>query len=70
MPPKNTPEFMTLVAVAVGLSARYPVGVGRQLELERGLDINVAVLAAGGLLVFLALSAAAFVAPWACAPET
>ena len=43
------------VAVAVGLSARFPVGVGRQLELDRGLDINVAVLVAGGLLVFLGL---------------
>ena len=49
------------VAVAVALSGRYPVGVGRQLELERGIDVNVAVLGAGAVIVFVGIVAAAFV---------
>jgi len=39
------------VAVAVALSGRYPVGIGRQLELDAGVDLNVAVLALGALLI-------------------
>jgi putative ABC transport system permease protein len=36
------------LGVAVASSARYPVGIGREIELRRGAQVNVAVL--GGLV--------------------
>jgi len=40
-----------LVAVlgAIALSARFPIGIGRQLELDRGYDVNIAVVTLGAL---------------------
>jgi hypothetical protein len=35
------------LVVALGLSPRFPIGIGRQLELDRGLRVNVAVVAVG-----------------------
>jgi hypothetical protein len=45
------------VAVAIGLSGRYPIGVGRQLELEGGLQLNVAVVVVGAILAAVAILA-------------
>jgi putative ABC transport system permease protein len=50
------------VLVAVALSGRYPIGIGRQLELDGGLDVNVAVLILGGLAIGLVTAALSFVA--------
>jgi hypothetical protein len=36
---------------AVALSNRFPIGIGRQMELEPGLQVNVGVIALGALLV-------------------
>ena len=45
--------------VAVALSSRFPVGIGRELELDRGAAANAAVLALGAVLcVFVVLAAA------------
>ena len=39
------------VGLAITLSSRCPVGIGRQLELSPGLGVNGLVLGIGGLLV-------------------
>ncbi len=36
---------------SVGLSSRFPIGIGRQLELDPGLEVNVEVLAVGALAI-------------------
>ncbi|MCJ7436989.1 MAG: hypothetical protein MUP97_04405 [Acidimicrobiia bacterium] len=43
------------LGVALGLSGRYPIGIGRQLELQGGFQVNVAVLGVGalGIVVFM-----------------
>jgi hypothetical protein len=41
-------------AVAIGLSAQYPIGVGRQLELDGGLQVNVAVVVVGAIFTAVA----------------
>jgi hypothetical protein len=41
------------VGVAVALSGRYPIGIGRQLELDPGIEANVAVLAVGALAILV-----------------
>jgi putative ABC transport system permease protein len=41
------------LGIAVAVSGSYPVGIGRQLELDRGLDVNVIVLLAGALVTTL-----------------
>ncbi|MCE9623431.1 MAG: hypothetical protein K8R99_13915 [Actinomycetia bacterium] len=40
---------------AVVLSDRFPIGIGRQLEIERGRQVNVAVVVGGGVGVVVAL---------------
>jgi hypothetical protein len=47
--------------VAVVLSSRFPVGIGHELELERGTTFNVAVLAIGAVACALLVLASAFV---------
>ena len=45
---------VTAIVLAVGLSPRFPVGIGRQLELDGGLAVDAAVVGVGGaLIVFL-----------------
>ncbi|CAN5651915.1 hypothetical protein BH10ACT2_BH10ACT2_02480 [soil metagenome] len=46
---------------AIVLSARFPVGLGRQLELNPGVDVNVAVIAVGAVVTLLVPLAAAAV---------
>jgi hypothetical protein len=38
------------LGVALVLSPRYPIGIGRQLELSRGFEANIAVLGVGVLV--------------------
>ncbi len=40
-------------AVAVLLSGRYPIGIGREVELQPGIDVNLAVVGLGTVLVTL-----------------
>jgi hypothetical protein len=49
------------VAVAIGLSGRYPIGIGRELELHDGISANVAVLALGALAILLVVIVLGFV---------
>jgi ABC-type lipoprotein release transport system permease subunit len=48
-------------ALAVALSPRTPIGIGRELELDAGLDVNVAVLGTGVLVVVATVVATGFV---------
>jgi hypothetical protein len=48
------------VAVALALSARFPIGVGHLLELDRGFDVNVAVLVVALVAAAAFTSAVAF----------
>jgi hypothetical protein len=48
------------VALAVAFSARYPVGIGRQLELQPGTDFNLAVVGLGALVIVGLILALAF----------
>jgi hypothetical protein len=48
------------VAFAYALSARFPIGVGRLLELDRGLAVNAAVLACAVVAVAVFTSGVAF----------
>jgi hypothetical protein len=47
------------VVLACALSPRFPIGVGRQLELDRGFDVNVAVVTAATALVVVFVTAVA-----------
>jgi hypothetical protein len=49
------------VLVAVALSARYPIGIGRQLELDGGIDLNIAVLVIGGVAIGVLVVGLSFV---------
>jgi hypothetical protein len=49
------------VAVALVLSSRFPIGVGYLLELDRGFDVNVAVLALALVTVIAFIATVAFV---------
>ena len=49
------------VVVAVALSGRYPIGIGRQLELDRGVDVNLAVVGLGALTIVLFVMGFSFV---------
>jgi ABC-type lipoprotein release transport system permease subunit len=42
--------------LAVALSARFPVGIGRQIELEPGIELNGAVVGFGAIIVILIIS--------------
>ena len=44
---------------AILLSGRFPVGFGKQLELDPGLDVNVAVITVGAVVTLLVPVAAA-----------
>ena len=44
---------------AIVLSGRFPVGFGKQLELDPGLDVNVAVIMVGAVVTLLVPVAAA-----------
>ena len=48
------------LALALALSARFPVGIGRQLELDPGVEADALVLAAGTLLVIVFVVGLAF----------
>ena len=37
------------MVLAVALSSRFPVGIGRQVELDSGVELNAAVVVVGGL---------------------
>jgi hypothetical protein len=51
---------VTAMVLAYALSGRYPIGVSRELELDRGIAANVAVLTAGAAIVFFTLVVCAF----------
>jgi hypothetical protein len=63
--PAAVGSAVVAVAVAIALSGRYPVGLGRQLELDAGTHVNVAVLGIGAAAVLLVVVACAstFAAP-------
>lgn len=42
---------LVALVVALALSGRYPIGIGRQIELDGGFQVNPAVLALGGLSI-------------------
>ncbi len=46
--------------VAVGLSGRYPIGVGRQLELDPGVHVDLLVILIGGIVTGLAMLGSAY----------
>jgi ABC-type lipoprotein release transport system permease subunit len=50
--------------VAVALSGRYPIGVGLQLELDRGVDVNVAVVVGGAALLAVLVVGLGFLLGW------
>ncbi len=50
------------VVVAVGLSGRYPIGFGRQLELDPGVHVDLLVILTGGIATGLAVLGSAFLA--------
>ena len=52
------------VVGAVGLSPLTPIGVARRAELDRGVDVDGAVLALGGLVVVAVVCGWAAVAAW------
>jgi hypothetical protein len=51
---------LVAAATAVALSARYPIGIGRVIELDRGVQINAAVVGVGALAVAVGVLAFAF----------
>jgi hypothetical protein len=53
---------ITATAAAVGLSSRFPVGLGGQLEPDRGVHADWLVLVPGALLVLVAVVAGVFAA--------
>jgi hypothetical protein len=57
------------IAVALVLSARFPIGVGRLLELDRGLAANLAVLAVAFFAMVAFTGAVAFLLGWRIAPR-
>lgn len=48
------------VVVAYALSGRYPVGIGREIELHPGFDANVAVFGVGALAIVTLLVGLSF----------
>ncbi len=48
------------VGFAVVLSARFPIGIGREIELDPGLDANLAILGLGALLIVILVELCAF----------
>ena len=52
------------VVVAVALSGWYPVGIGDQLELDPGLDLNVTVVLVGALVVLGLVLGLSFLLGW------
>jgi NADH:ubiquinone oxidoreductase subunit 6 (subunit J) len=52
------------VAGAVAGSAVFPVGLARDAEIHPGVEVDLPVLAAGGLLVFLVLGARLALGAW------
>jgi len=52
------------VALTLALSARYPIGIGRQLELDPGLQANVAVLLLGVVVILAVVIGTAFLFGW------
>jgi len=55
------------VVTAVVLSPRYPIGLGRRVEPDVGLHLDLPVLAGGVALVVLALAAGVAVTAWRAA---
>ena len=41
------------VGVAIALSGRYPVGIGRQVELDPGVQVDAAVLLVGAIVILV-----------------
>ena len=59
------------VGVAIALSPRFPIGLGRRVEPDVGLHVDLPVVAGGVLLLVVALAAAVGVTAWrAAAPAT
>jgi hypothetical protein len=48
------------LVIAIALSARFPIGIGRMLELHQGVSVNLAVVAIGLLAIFLLTIAVSF----------
>jgi hypothetical protein len=48
-------------AIALALSARYPIGIGRELELHRGFDVNLSVIGLGILAIIAFVVGISFV---------
>ena len=46
-------------AVAIALSGRYPIGIGRELELDPGMSLHLTVVGLGAILVALVVGGAA-----------
>lgn len=45
--------MLLAIGIALALSARYPIGIGRELELQGGADANFAVLGLGALAILV-----------------
>ncbi|MFN8034323.1 MAG: FtsX-like permease family protein [Acidimicrobiia bacterium] len=59
--PVATVGAILVVVVAFVLSGRYPIGIGRQIELHPGTEANVAVLGGAAATTFVAVVGFAFV---------
>ena len=46
---------LVAIVLAIALSSRFPVGIGRQLELDRGVEVDAAVVGLGGALSTLVI---------------
>lgn len=47
---------------AIALSSRYPIGIGRQLEVHAGLQVNVAVVVIGTLVTVMLVAGVSMIA--------
>jgi hypothetical protein len=55
---------ITGVGVAIALSPRFPIGLGRRVDPDVGLHVDLPVVLGGALLVGLLLAAAVLVSAW------
>jgi hypothetical protein len=58
------------LVVAVAVSARFPIGLARTVEIDPGLSVNVAVLLVGAVVTVALVAARAGLAAWRAGAST
>jgi hypothetical protein len=61
---------VTGVGLAIALSPRFPIGLGRRVDPDVGLHVDLPVVLGGALLVGLLLAAAVLVTAWRASART